>query len=447
MSIFKKALQKVTVIGFVAALIFSLAACGGSSKSSSGSSSSTSGSGTSASSKPVNIIITNGKGEIDAQFQQAAKDFMKSNPNIHVEVDSVAVGDTLNEYDKLTASGKVVTMAMFDPYSALNKYKDVGIDLSNQKWVADTNDALKNTQGQVIGFPFAIEGMGLVYNQKVLDKAVGGTFDPFSINTRDKLKSLLDQIKASGVQYPVAYQTEAWSVGNHYSSLFLDQASDPNTIVSQLQAGTFDYTKNAAWNGYYDTLNLLTSKAYNKYGARPIGQYYDAAHVAVGKGESAMLFNGDWAYDSLKAVAGDQFGFIPVPVDNNPNNPLNNKLAAGPTQVMVINKKATHAQQAAAEKFLNWLVYDKTGQDFVVNKAQVVSAFKNNPYKVTNPLGVALANAIQQGKTMPFSTNYINTADWSTIIGPDVQKYIAGQESRTQLAQDFKNYYKTHQNQ
>ncbi|MDP4084459.1 MAG: ABC transporter substrate-binding protein [Bacillota bacterium] len=426
--------KKSAMVGIAAALTLSLAACGGSSSNKESSSNS-----------PVKIIITNGKGEIDAQFKQAAKDFMATNKNIQVEVDSVAVGDTLNVYDKLTASGKTVTMAMFDPYSALNKYKDVGIDLSKEKWNADTNDALKDSSGQVIGFPFAVEGMGLVYNQKVLDKAVGGTFDPFTINTQDKLKALLDKMKASGIQYPIAYQTEAWSVGNHYSSLFLDQADDPNTIVDQLKSGTFDYTKNAVWNGYYDTMDILASKAYNKYGARPLGQYYDAAHVAVGKGDSAILFNGDWAFDSLHAVAGDTFGFMPIPIDNNADNPLNNKIAVGPTQVLVINKKASVAQQDAAKKFLNWLVYDQKGKDFVVNKAQVISAFKNNSNKVTNPLGVAISNAIAQGKTMPFSTNYINAGDWPTTIGPEVQKYIAKQESRADLAKAFENYYKSHQ--
>lgn len=431
---FKGLLKKSTLVGTAAALTLSLAACSGNASSTASNSNS-----------PVNIIITNGKGEIDAQFKQAAKDFMKANPKIHVEVDSIAVGDTLNVFDKLTASGKTVTMAMFSPYDALHKYKNVGIDLSNEKWNAETTDALKNSNGQVVGFPFAIEGMGLVYNQKVVEKAVGGNFDPFSINTQDKLKGLLDKIKASGIQYPVAYQTEAWSVANHYSSLFLNQENDPNSILDKLKAGKLDLTKNADWNGYYNTMDILASKDYNKFGERPLGQYYDAAHVAVGKGDSAILFNGDWAFDSLHALAGANFGFMPVPVDNNPNNPLNNKIAVGPTQVMVINKKASKAQQDAAEKFLNWLVNDKAGQDFLVNKAQIISAFKNNPNKVTNPLGVAISNAIANGKTIPFSTNYINTGDWTTILGPEVQKYIAKQETKADLAKAFESYYTSHQ--
>ncbi|WP_322905127.1 ABC transporter substrate-binding protein [Paenibacillus campi] len=390
----------------------------------------------------VNIVITNGKGEIATQWAQAAKDFMAENPDIQVEALSGAVGDTVNLLDKLTASGKTVTMAMMSPDSITNKYKDFGIDLSQEKWNQETQYGVKDASGKIAGFPFSIEGFGLVYNKNVVEKAVGGSFDPFSINTRDKLKALLDKIKASGVTYPVAYQTENWSVANHYSTQFLNQAADPATIVDQLKAGTFDLASNPVWNGYYDTLDLLTSPEYNKYGERPLGKYYDDAHVSVGKGESAILFNGNWAYDSLKAVSGESFGFMPVPVDNNPANPLNNKIAVGPTNILVINKNATPEQQAAAKKFLDWIVFNQKGQDFLVNQAQVISAFKNNPYKVSNPLGAAIADAIKANRTMPFSSNYVKVEDWGNILAPDIQKYIVKKETRAELAQAIETYYK-----
>lgn len=430
-------MKKTTVGILTIALAAGLTACG--SKNNEGAASPGASGG--AAKGNVSILITNGKGEIAQQWQDAVKAFNAANTGITAEVQSQAVGDTLGVLDKLTASGKTVTIAMVEPSAVLNKYKDFGIDLSGEKWVADTNDAFKNPEGQIVGFPFSIEGFGLVYNKDVMDKAVGGTFDPFSINTRDKLKELFDKVKASGVKYPVAYQTEAWSVSNHYSTQFLNQAEDPNTIVDELKNGTFDLTGNAVWNGYYDTMDLLASKDYNKYGERPLGQYYDDAHLSVGKGESAVLFNGNWAFDSLKAVSGKEFGFIPVPVDNNPDNPLNNKIAAGPTNLLVVNKKASPEQQEAAKAFLNWLVYDAAGQDFIVNKSQVISAFKNNTNKVTNPLGIAIADAIAANRTMPFPTNYVIADDWMKIIGPDVQKYIAKKESREDVAKAIKAYY------
>ena len=396
-----------------------------------------------AGSNKTTIIITNGKGEIAAQWEQAAKDFMAENPDIIVEAHTQAVGDTLSIVDKLTASGKTVTLAMVAPDTVNGKYKDFGIDLADQKWIAETDNAFANANGEVVGFPFSIEGLGLVYNKTVVENAVGGEFDPFTINTRDKLVELLDKIKASGVEYPVAFQTENWSVANHYSTQFLNQNDNPADTVAALKSGELTLADNATWNGYYDTLDVLVSKEYNKYGERPIGVYYDDAHVSVGNGTSAMLFNGNWAYDSLQAVAGEEFGFIPVPVDNNPENPLNNKIVAGPTNLLVINKDATPAQQEAAKKFLDWIVYSEAGQDFVVNKSQVISAFKNNPNKVTNPLGGAIASAVEQGKTADFALNYTTAEDWSAKLSPEVQKYVAQKLTRAELATFIENYYKS----
>jgi raffinose/stachyose/melibiose transport system substrate-binding protein len=426
--------KKFLSISLALILVTSLAGCSSASKSKDSQSDSDG---------KVTIIVTNNKGEIASQFTQAAKDFMAANPNIIIEADTSAVGDTLAVFDKLTASGKVVSLAMMEPAAINAKYKDVGIDLSGEKWNKDTVYGVENTEGKVVGFPFAIEGFGLVYNQKVLDKSVGGTFDPSTINTRAKLKDLLDKIKASGIKYPIAYQTEDWSVSNHYSSQWLDQSDDPSKLVEQAENGEFDFANNEALNGYYDTMDLLSSKDYNLYGDSPLGKYYDNAHLEVGKGTSAMLFNGNWAFDSLKAVTGDEFGFIPVPVDDNPDNPMNNKLVVGPTQAFIINKSATKDQQDASKKFLDWLVYDEKGQDFTVNKSQIISAFTNNTNKVINPLGVAISNAIANNKTMPFTTNYVIPSDYQTILGPDIQKYIAKKESRKDLAKAFTEYYKS----
>lgn len=447
-------MKKLLALLLVVSLAFSMVACSSETKDSTSTTPDTKDADTketdtketdsqSTTAEKVTIIMTNGKGEIATQFEQAAKDFMAANPDIIVEPYSVTVGDTVNIFDKLTSSGKVVTLAMFEPSAVVDKYKDFGADLTNEKWNADTVYGVKDAAGKIAGFPFAIEGFGLVYNQKIVEQAVGGTFDPFTINTRDKFVGLLDQIKASGIEFPIAYQTEAWSVANHYSSQFINQGGDPDKTVTELMTGSYDFIGNETWNGYYDTMDLLASPEYNKYGERPLGSYYDDAHLSVGQGTSAILFNGNWAYDSLKAVAGDNFGFMPVPVDNNADNPMNSKLVAGPTQILVINKDASQAQQDAAKKFLDWLVYDEKGQDFVVNQSQIISAFTNNPYTVTNPLGAAIANAIVAGKTMPFSTNYVSSSEYMNTLGPDVQKYIAKEETREDLAKAFETYYKS----
>lgn len=389
----------------------------------------------------VTIIITNGKGEIASQHAAAAQAFMKAYPNIIVEEYTGAVGETVNIFDKLTSSGKTITLAMMEPNAAINKYQDWGIDLSQEDWVTETVYGMLNPSGVLVGFPYAIEGMGLVYNKEVVENAVGGAFDPFTIVTRNDLIDLLDQIKESGIEYPIAYQTEGWSVANHFGSMFMNQNENPMDTLKSIENGELDFVTNEVWNNYFDTMDVLKDPLYNMFGERPIGQYYDQAHVAVGQGQAAMLFNGNWAFDSLQALEGSNFGFIPVPNDNDINNRLNGKITAGPTQIYMINKEASVAQQEAAKTYLNWLVYDEQGQDYLVNESQVISPFKNNPYKVTNPLGAAIAEAIAIDKVLPFSTNYISAGDYFSIIGPEVQQYIDGLYTREELAAGYKSYY------
>lgn len=444
-------MKKLLALLLVVALSFSIVACSSGSKETDNTTTdktttdkTTADTKTESESTPaekVTIIITNGKGEIAEQHAAAAKAFMDSHPNIIVEEYTGAVGETVSAFDKMTASGEIITLAMMEPNAAINKYQDWGIDLSGEKWVADTVYGMTNPSGVLVGFPYAIEGMGLVYNKEVVEKAVGGEFDPFSIITRDDLIALLEKIKASGIEYPIAYQTEAWSVANHFGSMFMNQNEDPMDTVKAIESGSFDFASNKVWNDYFDTMDVLKDSAYNMFGERPIGQYYDQAHVAVGQGQAAMLFNGNWAFDSLQALEGQDFGFIPVPNNNDPNNRLNGKLTAGPTQIYLINKEATPAQQDAAKEYLNWLVYDEGGQNYIVNESQVISPFKNNPYTVTNPLGVAIAEAIAVDKVLPFSTNYIAAGDYYTIIGPEVQQYIDGLKTREELAAAYKAYY------
>jgi raffinose/stachyose/melibiose transport system substrate-binding protein len=390
--------------------------------------------------KPAKIIITNAKGEIAKQIEQAGKDFAAANPNITVEVYSQAVGDSLSAFDRLTTAGNVVTVAMFEPGALSGAQKGFGIDLSGEKWAAETTQIIKDGDGVSVGFPFAIEGFGIVYNKTVVDKANGGPLDPYSINTRDKLKELFDKVKASGVEFPVAYQTEAWSVGNHFGSLWVAQG-DPAQTVADVQAGTIQLKDNAAFNGVLDTMELLASPEYNKFGKAPLGKYYDEAHLLVGSGKSAFLTNGNWAFDSLKATAGTEFGFMPFPVDNDANNPMNSKIVAGPTQVLAINKKATPEEQAAAKKFLEWIVYDNAGQDFLVTKSQIIPAFKNISLEVTNPLGKAVQQAVKDGKTLPFTTNYIVPGEYFEKIGPEVQKFLDKKITREQLAKVYQDYH------
>ncbi|MNN89747.1 hypothetical protein D3C81_2076040 [compost metagenome] len=47
-----------------------------------------------------------------------------------------------------------------------------------------------------------------------------------------------------------------------------------------------------------------------------------------------------------------------------------------------------------------------------------------------------------EGKTLPFSSNFVKVEDWGSLLAPDIQKYIAQKESRADLAKAIEAYYK-----
>lgn len=123
------------------------------------------------------ITLLNSKSEIKTQLEEVAKQYNQEHPEVSLEI--ITAPEGTSAYQKLMSmygSGSPATMSMLDPGDT-QTFLDKAVDLSKEKWVADTIenglDAVKKSDA-VLGFPFAVEGYGLIYNKKVLDKATGG---------------------------------------------------------------------------------------------------------------------------------------------------------------------------------------------------------------------------------------------------------------------------------
>jgi raffinose/stachyose/melibiose transport system substrate-binding protein len=407
---------------------------------------STSSSSSSSADQKVTITLLNSKGEIETQLEDEAKAFTKVNPNITVQVMPVGSGTTFQKLSSMYAAGNAPTIQMNDP-GDVAKFKDKYIDLSSQKWVNDADDgALDVTKigGKMIGFPVCTEGYGLIYNKAVLDKAVGGSFDPTTIQTRSDLEGLFKKIQATGVD-ALDISPLDWSLGNHFLPIsYSDQSNNFNdvaTFIKNLQAGSVDLTSNVPFNGLMDTFDMM--KNYNHDKKDPMAGTYDNATQFISKGTIGTWFMGDWAWPDLqKAGATGQFGFLPLPISNNASDYGNTQIPVGVTKFMSIDgSQNSKAQQAAAEKFLSWMVYSKTGQDYMVNKESMIPPFKNITITPQNPLAKSIQDYVKAGKTLEFMTTL--PSDHYSVLGADMQKYLAGKEDRKTLETNIQNYWKT----
>lgn len=394
--------------------------------------------------KEVKITFLNTKGEIATQLEDATKAFTKENPNITVDIVQAAAGESpFQKVSSMYAAGNAPALIMLDP-NDVPKFADKFTDLSSEKWVKDasegTLDAAK-IDGKQVGFPLSVEGFGLIYNKAVLDKA---SVDPASIKTTKDLEAAFQKIQATGVS-PMVLSPMDWSLGAHFfPTVYLDQSKEAGSadkFVQDIKAGKVDLSSNAVFNGVMTTFDVL--KANNIDKATPLAGTYEKAPEYLGTGKAAFWFMGNWAWPQIKEFdeANGQYGFIPVPVSNNADDYGNSQIYAGPAKFIGVDTKNNDAdQQAAAKKFLEWLVYSDNGQDFLVNKASLIPAFSNVKLEISDPLGKSIKQYVENKKVIAPMTTL--PGDHWAQVGGAVQKYLDGKSDKAALANDIQNYWK-----
>ena len=398
-------------------------------------------------SQSLKITFLNSKGEIQTQLEEIATLYSELKPDIALEIIPCPVGQSpFEKIVSMYASGNAPTISMVDA-GDVKKFQDRILTLTSEKWIEDaiagSLDMATLSDGTVVGFPFAVEGYGLIYNKKVIDEAIG-SFDPSSVRTRKDLETLFENIKASGVE-PLVVSPLDWSLGAHFFTIsYAAQSPDPKKVdefLQNLRAAKVDLSENAVVNGLLDTFDVM--KKYNIDRNDPLSGTYDRGVALIGTGEVGLWFMGNWAWPQISEFAADnlQFGFLPVPISNNPDDYGNSQIPVGATKFLIIDKDQNSKEaQEAAQDFLNWLVYDEIGQDMLVNKLNIIPAFKNITLEPQDPLAKSILQYVREGKTMQFVLD-LPPDHWS-MVGASMQKYLADVVDREGLLDEIENYWK-----
>lgn len=407
----------------------------------------TTAAGTAAAEAAKSISFLNSKGEIQTALEDMAAAF---EAKTGTKVDILACGAGEVPYTKITSmynSGTAPTMAMLDTTDIVALAEEYALDLSDQAWIAECEDSVMKVNGKVYSFPFCIEGRGIIYNQKAIEDTLGHAFDASTINSLDSFKAVLEELRAAGMENPVVISKEDWSLGAHQLGFIYDTfdgtTAGADQIIGQLKDGSqkaIDYNR---FNQFMDTMDVLLQ--YNINGKDPLGALYEQDPIFLAEGDAAFWLNGCWAWPNLVdagAEAEDGYGFIPWVLGNDTADFANNGIqAAASKQVMIDKKQATPEEQAAAKAFLDWIVNDAEGQKMLVENAAVIPACKNNQVDPVDPLGKDIKAKMAEGKT--FSSSFIAPGDHWSVMGAQMQKYIAGGQTREQVAEALDNYWQS----
>ena len=309
----------------------------------------------------------------DSQFEQLCEEFMEENPDIKVNYIAYDSSEK-QKWMTLYASGEAPTVSIMDPIDIQENIENMAAyDLDEDSWITDQVDesyldVFKGEDGKLYAVPNCVTAMGIVYNKTVIEKATGEPFDPSSIKSNTDLEALCEKIQAGGVS-PIMFTGVDWSLGSHYlSQVFSGIQGDTEAqqnFINSLKDGSAELKSNAAWNSVMDTFDIIAKYNYNSND--PLVGNTDIDGQAIAKGDVAMWFMGDWAWNYIKdsASADDEFGLMPCPLTGNEEDAVNTELGVFCSKGYCIDASQNSEEEQAAGK--------KLVEFFCVEKAQEMS--------------------------------------------------------------------------
>lgn len=426
--------KKSVVILLMLSLLCALSACGSKEKE------------TKTAEGKVKIRAYLGGGDLSEKIDEMAADFNAQSDTTEVEVVPMPA-DTASMITVMFNSGNTPTVMALETGDLL-RAKDRLMDLSELKAVqyAAQGTIEAATDGDsVYGVPYRIEGMGLIYNRRVLDQILGEDYDPDTIRTQADLEEVFEKIQNAGIA-PIVLGTQDWSLSSHLTTdIYTGQSEDPKeqaAFVESLRKGEVNLAENKVFNQIMDTLDIL--KKYNYYRDNPLlyandGDTTKQARVLT-EGKAAFWFQGNWGSTALEALdAEGEYGMIPLPAGNDDTYP-NERIATLVPLYLSIFDGAAKEQKQAGRELIEYITQTERGWNFVVKDAKGIPAYDNAEVEVENGIASSILSYQNQGRTKVAYT--ANTADHYVDTGAALQRYMDGQIGRKEVAEAYEAYWR-----
>lgn len=444
--------KRILSLALAFAMTASLVACGGGNAGSgnggsTGGDSGSSAGGNTESSEPVEISFYTTETGKDDMFKDMIADFEGKNPGITVEY--IAAGDDqLQAWMALYASNEGPTVSLMDPINIWENQERM-LELTGQPLLDNIEESSLSTltfDGKVYAAPMSAAGIGILYNKAVCDEAVGGDFDPDSIKTQNDLEDLLQKIEATGRSGSCLTGVN-WSLGAHYLCQSYGAAiGDVDARVAYVNgiiAGENKHIDSDVFNGYMDTFDILAKYNINKADPLVGDVNIDAQNLA--EGNCGVWFMGDWAWTYLGPIVADgqEFGILPIPHNNDANDPINSMIPTSYAKGYCVDKSQNdEAKQAAGVKFIEYITGDSYAQELMAKTAGQALPFKNANVTIESPLGLSTAKYIAAGRTFDFyGTPNLAPSDIWYECGAYMCEYLQGACDRQSLADRIDAYW------
>lgn len=352
----------------------------------------------------ADIVICQNKVEITAAMQEYAAQYSEKTG---VDVKVITGGGSSDYNTVLKAemqSGKEPDIFVIEGPTHYNMWADKIATMNDAEWTQYTSAAYM-VDGNVVGFPVAVEGYGLAYNADILAKA---GIDPATLTNFNAYKAAfekIDSMKAElGLDAVVSMVAGTvpgmtWVTGLHNFNVYLTVGNERNdtTYIDQVLAGQVDEERFHQFCQYVALIFQYSDPDMLINGTQ------DAQLAAFANGKTAFYHQGNWMDPSLVSlnpsfeIAYAPHAFLLEDTDG---------ILVNPPSWYVVNKNGNVEESIA---YLNALATSAEGHDYMVNKAAMVPAFTNVTIAPATPLSASVMAWNAAGKTY----------DWQQYKLPD----------------------------
>ncbi|MFP4302424.1 MAG: ABC transporter substrate-binding protein [Alkalispirochaetaceae bacterium] len=377
------------------------------------------------------ITLMQNKPEIDAMLQEYGAAWSEET-GIGVTIKSVggSSGTSLGQQLRADyAAGEMPDIFVIAGIEDYREWESVILDLSGEEWVDETSVAFA-VDGTVYGFPVAIEGWGMAYNAEILDEA---GVDPDSLTNYDayraafeKIDGMKDELGLDSVVSMAASADMGWVTAHHNFNSLLSNGLpyDDTSVVDELKAGEVDRQR---LSEYADWVELLFD--YAEPAILTTGNY-DAQVGAFATEKAAFLHQGNWVDPNMDAAnATFEMAFAP---HGSMKEETEGIFVSAPS-FYVINAESENIE--AAKRFLNDMVFTDAGQEFMVNEAGMIPAYKNVELNPPGQLSRSVQNWAAEGKVYAWNQYQFSGEFRDQTLAPIYNQFATGRISKQQFVE------------
>ncbi len=411
--------KKITVVLFSVLLVASIFA-GGAQEAASG---------------DTTVTMFQLKVEIKDALDAYAAKYSAATPGVTVAVETLGGGADFGGALKAKAqAGDMPDIFQIEGLGGYNVWKDYIAPLDGEAWVDDT-DLEFIVDGTVYGFPVAIEGYGLAYNADILAKA---GIDPASLTTRDAYEKAFKTLEAKkaelGIDAPVAMAASLaggmwWVAGQHNLAAYWGGGLDftDTSVIEDALKGKMDEARFTEYAKYVQLLFKYADQNILLNGS------YDDQVGSFAQGKTAFLHQGNWVDPNMKQMGVTfKMGYAPHAFTNTPQTGL---YLFAPSWY-VVNAQSPRVEEAKA--FLAAMAGTPDGQDYIVNQAGMIPAFKSVTLKPAGQLSQALMAANAKGGNYGVFFGMLPDGAGQNVFGPVYDLFAQNQDDLGQFISDMK---------